>query len=337
MFGSGNDRKDAFGLTYKDITAAAERLINVRRLTPLLEAPLFNAQMGGRVLVKAECLQITGSFKLRGAYNAIVQIAARGEVDTVVAASSGNHAQGVAYAARACGLVAVVVMPADAPAAKRENTKRYGAYLVLYDRRHDDRIAIAQEIADARKAELVHPFENPDVVAGQGTIGLELATQVDDLGAAVDMVVVPHGGGGLCAGVACAVRHGAPETQIIAVEPQGFDDFARSLAAGERRRNEQLDGSICDALLVDTPGALPFSVNQKHVGTALAVSDEAVLKAMSLLYENFKIVVEPGGAVGIAALLEGMIDLKGRTAVVVVSGGNVGSDIFAKALQYVCK
>ncbi|MCE3249059.1 MAG: Pyridoxal-5'-phosphate-dependent protein beta subunit [Geminicoccaceae bacterium] len=315
--------------SFADVQAAAGRLQGVARRTPLLESEALNAQAGGRILLKAEVLQRTGSFKFRGAYNAITQIAA----PAVVAYSSGNHAQGVAAAARLLGKSATIVMPADAPAIKVENTRAAGAEIRLYDRIRESREAIGAEIAARSGAALVRPYDDPRIIAGQGTAGLELALQAQELDAALDAALIPCGGGGLIAGCGLALRELCPGIEVYAVEPAGFDDTARSLAAGRRLANPPDGRSICDALLVPTPGELTFELNRRVLAGALALADEDVLRAMSFAFRALKLVVEPGGAVALAALLAGHFDARGRTVGVVLSGGNVDPALFARMLR----
>jgi threonine dehydratase len=311
-----------------DVEAAALRLGGVVRETPLLESEALNELAGGRVLCKAECLQRTGSFKLRGAYNTIRQL----EGQPVVAYSSGNHAQGVAAAARLLGVPATIVMPADAPAIKVANTRTLGATIRLYDRAREVREEIGAEIAARTGAVLVKPYDDPCVVAGQGTAGLEAVAQLRAQGTAIDAALLPCGGGGLIAGCSIALAAAFPKAEILAVEPQGFDDTARSLAAGERLANAPGPHSFCDALLAPMPGALTFALHQRYLAGGVAVSDAEVARAMALAFSHLKLVVEPGGAVALAAVLSGRFDGRGRTMLVVLSGGNVDPGLFARVL-----
>ncbi len=316
-----------------DAVADAARLIAPQAtVTPLLESPLLNARLGGRLLVKAEPLQRTGSFKFRGAFNRIARLDAAGRRQGVVAFSSGNHAQGVAAAAQLVGAPAVIVMPADAPAIKIANTRAYGAEVVIYDRLREDREAIGRRIRDERGATLVPPYDDPHVIAGQGTVGLEIARQTQAAGIAVDAVAACASGGGLIAGIALAMERLSPSTEIHVCEPAGFDDHARSLAQGARVANAPGAQSICDALLATTPGEITFSVNRRLLSGGVAVDDDAVLQAMGVAFREFKLVVEPGGAVALAAALRGRLPVAGRTVVVVCSGGNVDPAVFARAL-----
>ncbi|MGD9509403.1 MAG: threonine/serine dehydratase [Geminicoccaceae bacterium] len=313
---------------FADVAAAAERLRGVAAATPLLESDALNELAGGRLLIKAECLQRTGSFKFRGAYNTILAL----RPPAVVAFSSGNHAQGVALAARLLGLPATIVMPADAPRTKLEGTRALGAEVVTYDRLGEDREAIGREIAERTGAVVVRPFDDPCIIAGQGTVGLELAEQAAARGATLDAVTVCCGGGGLVAGCALALTHLVPGVAVHSVEPAAFDDTARSLAADRRLGNPAEARSFCDALLSPMPGELTFAVNSRLLAGGLAVTDEEVAHAMRLAFRHLKLVIEPGGAVALAAALTGKLPVSGRTVGVVVSGGNVDAELFVEVL-----
>ncbi len=316
---------------FADIEAAAARLAGQAIVTPLIESRDLNARLGGRILIKPENLQRTGSFKFRGAYNKISRLPA-GASGGVVAFSSGNHAQGVAAAAQIRGLPAAIVMPVDAPAIKLANTRGYGAEIVTYDRNRDDRDAIAARLAAERGAVLVRPFDDPEIMAGQGTIGLEIARQAREAGAEPDVVLVPCGGGGLISGTALALATALPGAKAYACEPAGFDDTARSLRAHRRLANTPEASSICDALLSKMPGELTFAINDRLLAGGLVVRDDAVLAAMAYAFRTLKLVVEPGGAVALAAALAGRIDLRGRCAAIVLSGGNVDPAMFSRAI-----
>jgi len=318
-------------MTIAMIRAAEERARGAIRRTPLLSAPTLDALAGRRVLVKAECLQHTGSFKARGGWAAVSALppGTRG----VLAMSSGNHAQGVARAAALHGLSAVIVMPSDAPRAKVEGTRAWGAEVVPYDRQTDDRDALGQRLAQERGLALIPPFDHPEVIAGQGTTGLELAIQAREEGVTRSDVLVCCGGGGLAAGMALALEVEAPGLRVRTAEPQGLDDTARSLAAGERLRNAPGATSICDAILTPSPGMLTFPVLQRLAGPGLAVSDEEVLRAMALAFRHLKLVLEPGGAVGLAAALFRTGDIAGDAVIAVATGGNVDPGTFARALS----
>jgi threonine dehydratase len=314
--------------TAADVDQAAARLAGIALHTPLVTSPVLDALTGGRVYLKAETLQRTGSFKFRGAYNKLSSIPAEQRAGGVVAFSSGNHAQGVAHAAKLLDMPAVIVMPRDAPRPKRERTAAFGAEVVLYDREREDREAIARDLAARRGATLVPPYDDPMIIAGQGTAGREI---VDDLaldGVTPDVVIVNASGGGLTAGIALAVKARAPQARVYTAEPQGFDDHARSFRSGKREINNAASGSICDALMSPSPGRITFEINRVLVGEGLTASEEEVARAVAFAFRELKLVVEPGGAVGLAALLSGKIDVSGKVAVAVLSGGNVDPELF---------
>ena len=315
-----------------EIEAAAARLAGVVRRTPLLAGTPLDEAVGGRLLFKAECLQRTGSFKLRGAYKRLVQLDAGRRRAGVVAFSSGNHAQGVAAAAKMLGIAATIVMPSDAPAIKLGNTRALGAEVVLYDRFMEDRETIARRLVGERGATLVPAYDDPYVVAGQGTAGFELMQQAAELGLTPDQVLVPTSGGGLTAGTAVAVRALAPRAAVYGVEPEAFDDTRRSLAAGTLLRNPPEARSICDALQSSPPGTLTFAINRELLAGILTVSDAEVETAMARAFRDLKLVVEPGGAVAFAAALAARVPLAGRTTAILLSGGNVDPGTFAAAL-----
>lgn len=317
---------------FADIEAAAARLAGVARRTPLLAGTPLDEVLRGRLLFKAECLQRNGSFKFRGAYNRLVQLDAAARRAGVVAFSSGNHAQGVAAAARMLGIPATIVMPANAPAIKLENTRALGAEVVLYDRFTEDREGIARRIVAERGATLVPAYDDPHIVAGQGTTGLELMQQARELGLTPDQVLIPTSGGGLTAGTAIAVRELAPAAAVYGVEPEAFDDTRRSLAAGTLLKNPPDARSICDALQSSPPGRITFAINRKLLAGVLTVSDREVETAMARAFRDLKLVVEPGGAVALAAALAGKVDLADRTTAIVLSGGNVDPATFIAAL-----
>ena len=319
--------------SFQRIEDAATRLLGFAITTPLLCHEALDARAGGKLWVKAECLQRTGSFKFRGAYNRLSRLTEAQKRCGVVAFSSGNHAQGVAAAAKLVGCPAVIVMPSDAPRLKVEQTRAYGAEVVLYDRVHEDREAIGAALAKDRGAVLVPPFDDLDVMAGQGTAGLELITQAKALGAHLDVVSANASGGGLMAGVATAVRALSPKTRIVIAEPGGFDDFDLSLKAGKRVAHAGTATTLCDALMVPMPGALTFPVLQGLGASAVCASDDEVLEAMALAFRYLKIVVEPGGAVALAAALAGRLQLNGGTGAVIATGGNVDPEVFRRALE----
>jgi threonine dehydratase len=316
-----------------DVLSAAERIAGKAVATPVLESPVLNDYVGGRLLVKAEPLQRTGSFKFRGAYNRISRIPAAERAAGVVAFSSGNHAQGVAAAAKLLGVSAVIVMPDNAPQLKRQGTERWGAEIVTYDgTRPETREAIAEVIVAERGGTLVRPFDDRLVIAGQGTAGLELVRQAESLGLALDAVATPCGGGGLTAGVATAVKGLSPATEVYSVEPTAYDNMARSLAAGSRQRNDPAARSICDSLVPPLPGRLTFEVNRRLLSGGLTVSDEQAADAMRQAFLHLKLVLEPGGAVALAAALSGRLACRGRVVAVIASGGNVDPATYAAIL-----
>ena len=323
-----SDRLEVPIPTAADVDAAAARLHGVALRTPLISSPVLDALTNGRVFLKAETLQRTGSFKFRGAYNKLSTIAAGDRAGGVVAFSSGNHAQGVAAAAKLLNMAAVIVMPSDAPRPKRERTAELGAEVVLYDRERQDREAIAREIAQKRGAVLVPPYDDPFIIAGQGTAGREIVEDLSALGLTPDVVVVTASGGGLAAGIALAVKAEAPNARVYTAEPAGFDDHARSFRSGRREANAALSGTICDSLMARTPGELTFEINRSLVGQGLVASDAEVAAAVAFAFRELKLVLEPGGAVALAALMAGKLDVKGKIAVAVLSGGNVDPDLF---------
>jgi threonine dehydratase len=319
--------------TFEDVQAATERLTAVARRTPLLAGTPLDALTGGRVLVKVESLQRTGSFKIRGAYNRLVQLGPDERAAGVVAFSSGNHAQGVAAAAAMLGIHAAIVMPADAPRSKLEGTRALGAEIIHYDRDRESREEIAANLAARRGATLVPAFDDPHIIAGQGTVGLELMTQAREFDSTPDQVLIGCSGGGLVSGSALAIRELSSNTEVLCVEPEGFDDTRRSLEAGRRMSNAPGPRSICDALLSPSPGLLTFALMRQLLAGGVTVSDAEVQAAMAWAYRHLKLVVEPGGAVALAAVLCGKVPTHGRTTALVISGGNVDVGTFVEALR----
>lgn len=317
-------------VTLEDIKGAADRIAAHTIRTPLLESPRLNDWLGFRLLVKCENLQHTGSFKLRGATNAVMSLP--DSVKNVVAYSSGNHAQAVARAANRRGMGAVIVMPEDAPALKIEGTRAYGAEVVTYDRYTESREEIGSAIATERNAELIRPFEDARVIAGQGTIGLEIAAQCADLGVTPDHVISCCGGGGLIAGVSLAVRSRIPDAKVWAAEPEGFDDTIRSLESGRIMSVDPANRSICDAVITPSPGVITFGINSTTLAGGFAVSDELVLQVMATAFKHLKLVIEPGGAVALASALDNRLPAGTICAVAVASGGNVDPEMFERAL-----
>ncbi|MCA6255770.1 MAG: threonine/serine dehydratase [Phenylobacterium sp.] len=323
------------GVVFADIEAAAERLAGQAVVTPLIESPALNERLGLRVLIKPETLQRVGAFKFRGAFNRLSQIAPADRPRGVVAFSSGNHAQGVALAARLLDMPAVIVMPADAPAVKVSATRGYGAEVVFYDRMTESREAIAARLAEERGAVIVPAYDDPDIIAGQGTAGLELARQVQALGAELDLVVGPVGGGGLMAGVAIAVQTLSPKTRIVGVEPELYDDARRSLVSGRRETAAPTVRTLCDSLETPSTGELTFPILRERLSAIVTVNDSEVAEALRLAFSTLKLVVEPGGAVGLAALMAGKLPeaAPGACVGLVLSGGNVDPDLFARVLR----
>lgn len=315
------------------IEVAAARLAGHARVTPLLSSPFLDDIAGRRVLVKPECLQQTGSFKFRGGWSAVSALPADQLARGVIAFSSGNHAQGVARAAALHGAPAVIVMPSDAPRLKIANTRALGAEVVLYDRAGEDRDALGARLAEERGLTLIKPFDEPQVIAGQGTCGLEIAAQAAEEGVSEADVLIPCGGGGLTSGIALALEARAPGLRARPVEPEGFDDTARSLASGRIERNARLAGSICDAIITPSPGELTFPIMHRLCGPGLVVTETAALRAMAAAFLRLKIVVEPGGAVALAAALFQPDAVAGEAVIVVASGGNVDPDQFRAALD----
>ena len=320
-------------VSFADIEAAAVRLRGHAVETPLVESPALNDHLGARVLIKLETLQRVGAFKFRGAYNRLVQLNADQRTRGVVAFSSGNHAQGVALAAKLLGMPALIVMPSDAPSVKVAATRGYGAEVQLYDRLTESREAIAAEIAASRGAIVVPAFDDPHIIAGQGTAGLEMMRQVQAAGATLDIALAPVSGGGLLAGVSEVVKTLSPATEVWGVEPAAFDDLARSLATGERVTIKPAGRSLCDALESPAPGEITFPMLKKNLAGAVGVTDAEVTEAMRYAFGVLKLVVEPGGSVGLAALLTGKIPARGKTVGLVLSGGNVDPDLFARVLR----
>lgn len=315
------------------IEAAAERLSGHARRTPLLSSPFLDEIADRRILIKPECLQHTGSFKFRGAWSALSALDPETRARGVIAFSSGNHAQGVALAAREHGVTAVIVMPEDAPSMKIENTRALGAEVVLYDRvGGESREDIGQALSEERGLTLVKPYDEPQVIAGQGTTGLEIAAQAAEMGVHQADVLVCCGGGGLTSGIALALEGHAPGMQVRPCEPEGFDDAARSLKAGAIEQNATESGSICDAILTRAPGSITFPIIKRLCGPGLVVTDDEAMQAMAHAFTRLKLVAEPGGAVALAAALFRKDDIQSDTVICTISGGNVDADLFSEAL-----
>ena len=316
-----------------DVQAAARRLSGHAFVTPLVQSPVLNERVGGTVLLKAENLQVGGAFKFRGAFNRLVQLTEAERALGVVAWSSGNHAQGVAAAARRLGVQAAIVMPRDAPAIKIENTRRLGAEIIPYDRQRENREDIGRRYQAERGATLVPPYDDPHIIAGQGTLALEIVDQAQRIyGRKVDVLLAPCSGGGLIAGCALAMQDANPETRIYSVEPTEFDDTARSLASGQRVAVRSGATSVCDALQVPTPGELTFEINRRLLAGGLTATDDMACEAMRFAWRELKLVLEPSGALALAAILAGVLDVRNKTTAVVLSGGNVDARLYCEVL-----
>ncbi|WP_294612864.1 threonine ammonia-lyase [uncultured Roseovarius sp.] len=314
------------------IRSAAARLKGHARRTPLLSSPFLDEIAGRRVFVKPECLQHTGSFKYRGARSAVSALDPTARAQGVIAFSSGNHAQGVALAAREHGVPAVIIMPGDSPRMKIDNTRALGAEVVLYDRAAEDRDAIGERLADERGLTLIRPYDEPQVIAGQGTTGLEIAEDAAALGVTQADVLVCCGGGGLTSGIALALEADAPGLRARPCEPQGFDDVTRSLASGRIERNARMSGSLCDAIVTPQPGEITFPIMARLCGPGLVVTDDQCLQAMALAWSRLKVVAEPGGAAALAAALFHADQIEGDAVFATISGGNVDAEVFQTAL-----
>lgn len=320
-------------ITFETISEAAKKISSHAVRTPLIESPLLNEKLGGRLFLKCEMLQKTGSFKFRGAYNSISSLSPEQLKTGVFAYSSGNHAQGVAYAAKLHGCKATILMPEDTPKIKLENTRKYGATVLTYDRYSESREEIGSKIAAEQNLTLIKPYDYEPVIAGQGTIGIEVVDQLQELGLSPDVFITPCGGGGLLAGSSIALHERAPGAEIYSAEPEHFDDTARSLELGERIANSGDHRSICDAIVTPMPGEITFPILQAHANGGLSVSEDEARAAVYTAYNLFKVVIEPGGAVALAAVLSGKVDISGKIVVVVGSGGNIDPDLFASILQ----
>lgn len=323
--------------TINDLKQAQKRLHGMIVRTPLIEAFALSEKLGAKVFLKPENLQRTGSFKFRGAYNAVSQLSEAERKTGILTTSSGNHAQGIAEASRLLGVSATIIMPSDAPTVKIARTRASGAKTILFDRASEDRDEIARLEIERTGASYIHPYNNANVIAGQGTVGLEIIEDLEAQNLTPDVVLVCTGGGGLTSGVALACNAAAPKARIYATEPNGFDDYGRSLRSGNIERNEKTAGSICDAILTPTPGEIGFEINRKILAGALSVSDLEALQAVQFCFEQHRMVLEPGGAVALAALLSGKLGaqlgaLQGQTIVITLSGGNIDEQVLNQAL-----
>ena len=327
-----NKETVASSVSLKEIEAAAERLRGIALETPLLGNAVLDRELDAQVLVKAECLQHIGAFKFRGACNFLSQLSPKERGRGVVAYSSGNHAQGVAYAGRLFGVSATIVMPGDAPRAKLEGARRWGAAIRAYDRASESREDIAEQIAGETGAILVRPFDDPGIIAGQGTAGLEIIRQLRQLELTADILLAPCGGGGLLAGVSTAVRALSPTTAIYGVEPEHYDDHRQSLQAGRRLKLKTRTATDCDALTAPIPGEITWPINKANVSGFLAVSEVEVRSAIRYAFQHLKLVLEPGGAVALAAILHNKLPVRGKTVVIIASGGNIDSELLASCL-----
>jgi threonine dehydratase len=315
------------------IKQAQKRIKTAVVKTPLLSSAYLNERLSAAVFIKPENLQPIGAFKIRGAYNRLSQLNESEKALGVVAFSSGNHAQGVAYAARQLGMAATIVMPSDAPLVKLEGTRKLGATIRLYDRETESREAIAEAISKDTGAVLVPAFDDPAIIAGQGTCAVEIVEQLASKKLIADAVLIPCGGGGLLAGVSTAIKAISQNTQVYGVEPEGFDDHYKSKLAGQPVSIDPGRHTFCDALLATTPGELTWSINSKIVDGFLQVSDDDVAYAISYAFRYLKLIIEPGGAVALAALLHDKLDVAGKTVCIILSGGNIDSKTFIECLE----
>jgi len=318
---------------FGDVQAAAERLKPVAVVTPLLESHVLSERIGARVFLKVEVLQRTGSFKFRGAYNRLVQLSPEQRRRGVVAFSSGNHAQGVAAAAALLSMPATIVMPSDAPRIKTDSTRGYGATVVPYDRKTQKREEIAARIAAEQGAVVVPSFDDPHIVAGQGTAGLEIAAQAQASDVALDTVLVPCSGGGLSSGIALALSGASAGTRVVTVEPEAYDGARLSLERGERTTAPGMRDTIADALTSPGVGVIPFALLKANGARGLAVTDSDLMQAVGFAALKLKLVVEPGGAAALAALLSQRYDARGKTIAIVLSGGNIDPDMLTRCLS----
>lgn len=320
-------------VVFSDIRDAAERLDGIAVRTPLLEYKALNQHVGARVFIKPEMLQHAACFKFRGAYNCMVQLNQTQRNKGVITYSSGNHAQGIALSAKMLGVRATIIMPADTPTIKIENTKQHGADIQFYDRYTQIREDIVRDIAKTNGQIIIPPYEHKQVIAGQGTIGIEIAQQAEHKGVCLDSLIIPCGGGGLCAGVSTAIKHLSPTTDLFLVEPEAFDDTGRSLRSGRREKIKEGSKSICDAVQTPTPGEITFPINLKNFTGGLTVRDTEVKQAMAYAWKTLKLVLEPTAAMSLACLLSRKVDAQGKNVAIVFSGGNVDQKLFMDCIS----
>ena len=319
--------------TYQDILSAAQTIKGEAVRTPLMRCDALDAATGCKVFVKPENLQRTGSFKFRGAFNAISKLSDEERAKGVLANSSGNHAQGVGVASRLFNCASTIIMPEDAPVMKVERTKSFGAKVIHFDRATEDRELILEEVREQTGSTVVHPYNNAMVIAGQGTVGLEIAEDMKAMDLPLDRVIACTGGGGLTSGVALSVKHHFPDVKVHSVEPVGFDDYKRSLESGKRERNATTAGSICDAIIAPSPGEIGFEINKELLHSGFVVTDDEALAAIKFAYEELKLVVEPGGAVALACALKHGREWEGETVAIILSGGNIDPEVFIRAIS----
>ena len=319
--------------SFKDVVSAAEKISDFAVKTPLIRCDDLSERLSANIYVKPECLQRVGAFKFRGAFNRLSRLSDEERKRGVVAFSSGNHAQGVALSAKLLGIDATIVMPEDSPKMKLENTKNYGAKVITYDRENESREEIADQISKETGAIVVPSFEDFYIISGQGTVALEAVKQASDDGIKFDTYISPVGGGGLISGCSLAVKELSPDTEIYGVEPEEFNDVQRSLESGKIERNVKNAGSICDAILTPEPGPMTFDIMNRNLSGVLTISDHEALVAVKYAWEKMKLVAEPGASAGLAALLAGKIDVKGKTVCLILSGGNIDEETFSEALR----
>jgi len=320
-------------LTFNDITDANKRIRRRVKITPILRSKKLDSDVGHKIILKLENLQETGSFKIRGAFNKLLMLKEAAIRKGIVSWSSGNHAKAIAYASNKLGISSIIVMPSDAPQNKIDGTKQYGAEILFYDRSSEDREKIAEEVANQNNRILVPSYDDNAIISGQGTLGIELISQISKLGTHLDAIFVPTSGGGLLAGIGIALKKLSPETKVFAIEPQNFNDHNRSIKSEKREKNKSQSGSICDSLLAVSPGKITWNINKKILSGAYDVSDYEVLNAIKYAYLNLGLKIEPGGAVGLATLLSRKYKEHDHNVAIILTGGNIDKEIFDKAMQ----